>query len=95
MIILQNLENYLRNHNGNSIIEEEARNHFLSQKSLRLLLNRLKDFTELEYSSMPKRDKLIAVAQMTILLFPSMKEPNSTIDGIVRINADIRAICES
>lgn len=93
--MLQNLENYLRNHNGGAIIEEENRNHFLSAKSQKSLLNRLKDFTEVEYSSAPTRDDLIAVSRMTVLLFPSMKENFGALDGIVsyQLCCDANEIC--
>lgn len=85
-ITFQNLRSYLRDHNCTAIIEEEARNNFLSSCSAKILLYRLRDFVELLYSSNPTNDELIEVSQMTIDIFPSMKLENSKIGGIVSRN---------
>lgn len=83
MSCLQNLRGYLREHNCKAILEEEARNNFLSPSSTKVLVSRLRDYVEMMYSPTPTNGELIEASKMTIDIFPSLKQQNSKIGGIV------------
>lgn len=69
---LQNLENYLRNHNCESILSEEKRNQFLGEESLEFLLGHLQEFVYSTYSLSPTPNELAEACTATIELFPSL-----------------------
>lgn len=65
------------------IIDEEARNAFLTPNSTKFLVSRLRDYVEKVYSSTPTNAELIEVCKMAIEIFPSLKQETSCVGGIV------------
>lgn len=68
----QNIENYLQNNHGASLLAEEERNGSLGEESLEILLIHLRDYVQSEYSLNLSSEELIEVCDATIALFPSL-----------------------
>lgn len=77
------MKNYLREHNCKAFMEEEARNKFLSQQSIKTIVYRLRDYVETMYSASPTNGELIEVCNMAVEIFPSLKVKDSKTGGIV------------
>lgn len=72
-LILQNLENFLRDNHCESILEEEQRNGLLSLDSQDILLDCIRDFVQNEFSLNATSDQLEEGCVATIKLFPSLE----------------------
>lgn len=65
---------------------QERQREFISVKSRRKLIKCLFNYLVQEYD-MPTDENIKSVCFATIRLFPSLKEQNSTMGGIVSINS--------
>lgn len=67
----------MRDNHCESIVEEEKRNGCLSQESLDILLDCLRNFVQHEFSLNATPDQLTEVCMATIQLFPSLESKSA------------------
>lgn len=68
---------------------EEKRFNHLSDKSTKILLNRVIDYMDMEFGSSPSSEEQIMISMRLIELFPSLKVEKSDCSGIVSVLCDL------
>lgn len=69
--------------NGGFIFDEEKRLNFLTKKTRTKLIHLMYMYCIEKVSSTPTKEQMIEFCQAVIVLFPSLKENNSSLGGIV------------